>query len=158
MTAPAAILRRGVADDALAAAEVWLRSRKASVRAIPPPVHTDDEVRHFFQTIVVLERELWVAELRSGSGIVGLMVLEGSDIDQLYVDPAWCGHGIGSQLVERAKGLRPAGLELWTFESNTGARRFYERHGFVAIGATDGSENEESAPDVRYAWNPVPSP
>jgi hypothetical protein len=43
---------------------------------------------------------------------------------------------------------------LWTFQTNTGARRFYERHGFVAVDETDGSANEERAPDVRYAWRP----
>jgi ribosomal protein S18 acetylase RimI-like enzyme len=52
------------------------------------------------------------------------------------------------------RGIRPHGLWLWTFQTNTGARRFYERHGFVAVDETDGSANEERAPDVRYAWRP----
>ena len=43
--------------------------------------------------------------------------------------------------------------QLWTFQSNHGARRFYERHGFVAVQHTDG-DNEEGAPDVRYEWRP----
>jgi hypothetical protein len=34
------------------------------------------------------------------------------------------------------------------------ARRFYERHGFVAEATTDG-DNEEGAPDVRYRWDAV---
>ena len=59
--------------------------------------------------------------------------------------------GLGSQLVQLAKELRPAGLELWTFQTNVGARRFYESHGFVATAMTDGT-NEERAPDVRYHW------
>jgi hypothetical protein len=33
---------------------------------------------------------------------------------------------------------------------NAGARRFYEREGFVAVDSTDGHGNEERAPDVRY--------
>ncbi|CAA9412428.1 MAG: hypothetical protein AVDCRST_MAG35-1509, partial [uncultured Quadrisphaera sp.] len=48
------------------------------------------------------------------------------------------------------------GLALWTFASNVAAQRFYERHGFVAGDRTDGSGNEERAPDVRYAWRPEP--
>lgn len=32
-----------------------------------------------------------------------------------------------------------------------GARRFYERHGFVVVDATEG-DNEEGAPDVCYQW------
>ena len=33
----------------------------------------------------------------------------------------------------------PTGLQLWAFQSNERARRFYERHGFVAVELTDGS-------------------
>jgi uncharacterized glyoxalase superfamily protein PhnB len=73
-------------------------------------------------------------------------------IDHLYVDPDSTGRGVGSQLVAVAKTLRPSGVHLWTFESNTRARRFYERHGFVAVERTDG-DNEEGAPDVRYQWS-----
>ena len=62
------------------------------------------------------------------------------------------GRGIGSALLDHAKARRPDGLDLWAFQSNTGARRFYERHGFVAVAETDG-DNEEGAPDVRYRWS-----
>ena len=41
-------------------------------------------------------------------------------------------------------------LRLYTFARNAGARRFYERHGFVAVAFGDGSANEEGEPDVRY--------
>ena len=44
-------------------------------------------------------------------------------------------------------------MQLWAFQSNTGALRFYERHGFVAVEETDG-DNEERAPDVRMVWRP----
>ena len=54
-----------------------------------------------------------------------------------------------------AKALRPGGLELYTFQVNTGARRFYERHGFRVVDLDDGARNEEGQPDVRYRWLPV---
>lgn len=57
-------------------------------------------------------------------------------------------------LVALAKERRPAGLGLWVFASNTGAVRFYERHGFAVVGGTDG-DNEEGAPDLRMQWRPV---
>ena len=63
------------------------------------------------------------------------------------------GQGIGSRLLERAKAERPDGLDLWTFQANTGARRFYERHGFVEVARTDG-DNEEGEPDIRLRWIP----
>ena len=61
------------------------------------------------------------------------------------------GRGIGSALLAVAKRERPQGLRLWAFQTNTGARRFYERHGFVEVRRTDGRDNEERAPDVLYA-------
>jgi putative acetyltransferase len=79
------------------------------------------------------------------------------EIDQLYVDPNSTGRGIGGTLLEHAKSLHPIGLKLWTFQSNLGARRFYEAHGFVAIASTTG-ENEEQAPDVCYEWRSAPTP
>ena len=142
-------LRRGTRADARAAADLWLRARKAAVDTIPAPVHSDDEVREWFATVVLPERQTWVID--GEEGVVALLVIEDDWVDQLYVDPAHCGRGLGSHLLDLAKQHRPGGLDLWTFQANTGARRFYERHGFTAVATTDG-DNEEAAPDVRYHW------
>jgi GNAT superfamily N-acetyltransferase len=128
---------------------LWLRSRRASIPNVPPPAHNDEEVRSWFETVVLRQRETWVID-EDGSVAAVLVLLPGW-IDQLYVEPELTGRGLGTRLVELAKQLNPAGLDLWTFESNIGARRFYERHGFIAVDATDG-DNEEAAPDVRYHW------
>ncbi len=146
---PSAEVRLARRDEGARIAQVWLRSRAASVPAIPPPVHSDQEVRAWFEEVVLPSREVWVAE--TGGTIIALLVLDGDLVDQLYVDPIWTGRGVGSRLLGVAKERRPAGLNLWTFQANVGARRFYERHGFVATETTDG-DNEEGAPDVRYEW------
>ncbi len=86
--------------------------------------------------------------------VVGIMVLDAEYLEQLYLDPAWQGQGIGGRLVHLAKQRRPAGLALWTFQVNESARRFYERHGFIAAESTDGHRNEEHEPDIRYVWSP----
>ena len=145
-------LRLARREEADAVATVWLRSRAASAPAIPPPVHTESEVRGWFQHVVVPTKEVWVAEERGG--IVALLVLDDAGIDQLYVDPDHASGGIGGDLMSVAKRRRPDGITLWTFAANVGARRFYERHGFVVTDATDG-DNEEGAPDVRYEWRPL---
>jgi hypothetical protein len=41
-------------------------------------------------------------------------------------------------------------LRVATFQRNAGARRFYERNGFVAARLGDGKGNEEGEPDVVY--------
>lgn len=74
-------------------------------------------------------------------------------IDHLYVTPTAVSHGLGRALMQVA--LREAGrpLRLFTFAQNDGARRFYERLGFVARQFGDGRDNEEGRPDVLYELN-----
>jgi GNAT superfamily N-acetyltransferase len=146
------VLRRAAPADAAAAADVWLRSYAAALPGVRR-AHTDDEVRAWFRDVVVPERETWVVEAEGR--VVGLMVLGPGEIDQLYLDPDWRGRGLGDQLVELAKELFPSGLSLWTFQVNEAAGRFYARHGFLAVERTDGRDNEEREPDVRYVWTPA---
>jgi GNAT superfamily N-acetyltransferase len=147
-------LRRAVAAAAAAAAQVWLGSRSAALPHVAR-AHSDDDVRGWFRDVVVPTRETWVAD--AAGIVVGVLVLGAASVDQLYVDPSWWNRGAGSRLVALAKARRPEGLELCTFQVNAGARRFYERHGFVAVELTDGATNEEREPDVRYRWTPQPS-
>jgi GNAT superfamily N-acetyltransferase len=143
-------IRRGTERDARAAADLWLRARKAARGAIPDSVHGDDEVRAWFASHVVRECELWLAE--AGGALAGILVLHEGWVEQLYVEPALTGQGIGGRLLVVAKRESPGGLRLWTFASNLRARRFYERRGFVEERRTDGRDNEERAPDILYVW------
>jgi RimJ/RimL family protein N-acetyltransferase len=56
--------------------------------------------------------------------------------------------------MDHAKSVRPERLELWVFQRNEGARRFYERHGFRLLKLTDGTGNMEQEPDALYEWRP----
>lgn len=145
-------LRRATPSDAGAAAAVWLRSFAAALPTVVRP-RTDDEVYAYFRDVLVPLRETWVAE--AAGAVVGVMVLEGEELSQLYLAPEWRGRGIGDRFVALAKERSPRGLGLWTFQVNTPAHRFYERHGFVAVERTDGDGNEEREPDVRYLWHPA---
>lgn len=173
-------IRPSAADDLDAVAEVWWRSRLASTPAIPEPVHPFPEVRSWLAGLIHRSTaaatgdgggaedgpsavgadhlEVWVAATAAaavgGATVVAVLVLDGAELDQLYVDPALAGRGIGSQLVEHAKRRRPDGLTLRTFQANDRARAFYRRHGFVE-GATTDDDNEEQAPDVRLTWDPA---
>ena len=142
-------IRRAAAADAPAIAEVFLDSFHATYAF--PLAHTDDEVRAWIRDRVVPGMETWVAA--DDGQIVGLMVVAPGWLEQLYLAPDRLGEGIGSRLVALAKERSPAGLQLWTFQVNQRARRFYERHGFVAVEETD-DRNEERQPDVRYVWAP----
>jgi len=97
---------------------------------------------------------VWVAE--GAHGLVGYARLTEAWLDDLYVLAEHRGAGVGGALLDLVKALRPAGFGLWVFEQNVPARAFYARHGLVEVERTDGSGNEERAPDVRVEWRPSP--
>jgi GNAT superfamily N-acetyltransferase len=113
-------------------------------------------VRQHARSHWVTQSACWVAD--DDGRVVAMMVLTPGWVDQLYVAPDQIGMGLGRRLLDLAK--REAskdGLQLWTFQVNDRARRFYERNGFTAAETTDGSGNEEREPDVRYVWRPSDS-
>jgi GNAT superfamily N-acetyltransferase len=136
--------------DAAAVAEVWLRSFR-SVYAFPP-AHTDDEVRGWIRDLLIPAGESWVVD--EAGHVRALLSVSPGWVDQLYVDPDAHGRGLGRALIDHAKTLEPSGLQLWTFQANDRARRFYGRNGFTEVELTDGAGNDERQPDVRMAWRP----
>lgn len=67
-------------------------------------------------------------------GIVcGLIEIRGQEIVKLYVDHFFQGQGIGDKLINFA--IQNFDIRyLYALEKNTGALRFYERHGFTFRG------------------------
>ena len=111
-------------------------------------LHTPAEDRAYFRTQVFAACQVWgVFE----DEIVGFIAFREDWIEQLYVLPVHQGTGAGGALLAVAKVAWPE-LQLWTFQRNFPARRFYERHGFLAVRETDGMGNEEREPDVLYRW------
>jgi GNAT superfamily N-acetyltransferase len=146
---PESVIRPATLNDADEIASVWLRSRRASIPAIPRSVHTDAEVRDWIEGIVIPAMETSVVEMHGK--VVALLALRDEWLDQLYVDPDWTRHGLGTSLVALAKQRRPQRLDLWTFATNVGTCRFYERHWFKQVGVS--AENEEGALAIHYRWD-----
>jgi GNAT superfamily N-acetyltransferase len=132
---------------------MWrVRAQSAAVRSIAPSVHPLMDMRTWMSRVVFAQQEVWVAV--DDGAYVGLLVLGRPDwLEHLYIDASHTGRGLGAQFVDLAKKELGGPVQLWTFQSNLGARRFYERHGFVAVETTDG-DNEEGQPDVRYRFTP----
>jgi GNAT superfamily N-acetyltransferase len=83
--------------------------------------------------------------------MTGIIAFRDDWIDQLYVLPEAQGRGTGSALLQVAQRAFDR-LQLWTFQRNEKARRFYEAKGFALVEETDGADNEEKEPDARYLW------
>ena len=141
------MIRRAGPEDVDAIAAVFGRSFGSLT--FLPQLHTPEEHRAFFSRVVA-DDEVWAWE--DDGAILGFAAFDDTMLNHIYVDPERTGRGIGSALLEHVKSRRPQGFTLWTFQDNAGARRFYERWGFRAVQFTDGEDNEEKTPDVRYAW------
>ncbi|HEV3500035.1 MAG TPA: GNAT family N-acetyltransferase [Bradyrhizobium sp.] len=142
------MLKRLELADMDAAARVL---RTAFDHALPSlaGLHTADEDRWFFRERVFMTCEVWGAF--DGAGMIGMLAFREGWIDQLYVLPEAQGRGVGTDLLQVAQNSFNR-LELWTFQRNRQARRFYEARGFALVQETDGSRNEEREPDALYLW------
>ena len=141
------ILRPAVVADAEPVPGSTPARRRSRLPEVPEP-HSEPEITDWMATEAIPTMDVWVADL--DGVVVGQMMLAPGWLHHLYVDPSWMGRGLGDRFMEVVRERQPQGLQLWAFQSNEQARRFYERHGFVAVETTDGSGNEEHWPDVRY--------
>jgi ribosomal protein S18 acetylase RimI-like enzyme len=138
-------------DDAPAIADIHLTARRVAMPYLARP-HTDDETRVWFAGCVCNRPAAWWVA-RQGGRVVGYMLIDGEDLDHLYVHPESQGRGVGTALLRKAVSLSPRRVVLATSQRNTRARAFYEKHGFRATHFTEG-DNEEREPDVHYTWEP----
>jgi GNAT superfamily N-acetyltransferase len=142
------MLRQLALTDMGAAAQVH---RAAFDHAMPwlAGLHTPDEDRWFYREHVFATCRVWGGF--EADVLRGIIAFRNGWVEQLYVLPAVQGRGVGTELLDVAKQASER-LELWTFQRNALARRFYQARGFTLIEQTDGARNEEKEPDARYLW------
>ena len=147
----ASSIRPAFATDAQAVASVLIQSRQ---RFLPfaPLRHADREVQVWIRDVLIPAGRVVVYERQCQ--VVGFLSTSETKacawVDHLYVLPGFTGKEVGTQLLRHAHGLLPRPIRLYTFQQNTGARRFYGRHGYVEIAFTNGEDNEEACPDVLF--------
>ena len=144
-------LRSASDEDAPTIAAVYHDSYR--LLTFLPTLHTIESYRWFVANRMLKEWSVTVAE--DDSGIVSFLGRRGEEVGHFYTRPDRIGRGAGTELMGTAQASGVAALELWCFQANTRARRFYEARGFRAIRFTDGRDNEERIPDVRYRWESV---
>lgn len=143
------IIRPAILDDMADAAMVHIIARRVNLSYLPQ-LHSRDETMGYFLTEVFPRSRVWVAQTEDGM-ITGFIAATPGWVDHLYILPDFQGSGIGSQLLDLAREGEQE-MQLWTFQRNARARRFYENRGFRVVRETDGADNEEKEPDVLYAW------
>lgn len=116
-----------------------------------PRVHTRQEDQLFGAFLIERTMVTVAALIDRPNVICGFAALQPPQIQALYLAPRWRGQGVGTRLLNHLKSqCQP--LQLWAFQANDGAQRFYEREGFVEVERTNGAENDEKLPDIRMVW------
>ncbi|SDX04499.1 acetyltransferase [Lysobacter enzymogenes] len=109
--------------------ELWERS----VRATHDFLSDADiaELRPQVRDIYFDAVEIWIYE--DAAGLAGFIGLSGAQVEMLFLEPERRGQGIGTRLLDHARGLRGA-LTVDVNEHNPQAHGFYRRYGFVDTG------------------------
>jgi ribosomal protein S18 acetylase RimI-like enzyme len=168
---PTLSIRPATVEDALAIATVHVKTWQVAYRGQIPDAFLDsmsierrNERWRGILAAMQLHEKVLVAEL--DGKIVGFCVVgrcRDADADEtvgelyaIYVDAQTMNQGVGSTLIHAGQEyLREQGYQratLWVLESNHRSRRFYERKGWAADGATRTEEVANAViPEMRYA-------
>lgn len=114
-----------------------------------PQLHTGaEDIAHMGDLIA----RGWVRVCENDGQVCGFLARNGTVIQSLYVSKNAQNQGFGARLLQEAFDAADR-LELWTFEANKGAQRFYLRHGFKDVERTNGAGNDAGLPDIRFVWS-----
>lgn len=121
------VLRPATHRDGPRCAGIFLRARQAAFPCSRRSFELDDYQR------AVEDDEVWVA--RIGGVAVGFVSLHRPErqIRNLFVDPRWQHRGIGSRLLDAARGLLDGPALLCCQRGNRAARSFYEHNGWTLV-------------------------
>ena len=151
MSSPALKVRPYASADEDAAITLWQRTWQ---KAYP---HLD------FAARVAWWRERWRTELAPQARILiaemdgvieGFVTVDPKNgyLDQIVVAPEFWGSNVGTLLLDAAKRVAPAGIELLVNKDNARAIAFYEKHGFDMAG--DDVNPVSGRPVFRMRWRP----
>ncbi|HEU4652226.1 MAG TPA: acetyltransferase [Croceibacterium sp.] len=125
-------VRRGTAADVPRALAIWRDAVDATHDFLTREdrVEIDALVAGWLPTV-----ELWLVDDEAGRA-VGFLVMDGTLIDALFVDPEVHGRGYGTVLLDHALSLAPDAT-VDASEQATNAVPFYEARGFVRTGRSE---------------------
>lgn len=120
------MIRKQTPGDRDQIAEIWLDTNLKAHDFIPAAYWKGN-----FEAVkeMLSQAEIYLYEEEAEGGILGFVGLDGDYIAGIFVSEAAQSKGVGSRLIQFAKGIRNR-LELSVYVKNTGAIRFYERAGF----------------------------
>ncbi len=147
----AATLRPYQAADEAAAIELWRRTWQEAYPAIDFAARLD-WWRERWRNELVPNTAVILAEV--DGDLIGFITVEPATgyIDQVVVAPQAWGSGVAAMLLEEAKRVSPARLDLSVNKDNARAIRFYQKHGFAVSG--EDVNPLSGAPIYKMRWRP----
>jgi putative acetyltransferase len=129
----AVTLRPYTSGDEAAAIELWRQTWQQAYPAIDFAARVD-WWRERWRNELVPSATIVVAE--TAGSLAGFVTVNAATgyLDQIVVAPGHWGAGIAETLLDEAKRLSPARLELHVNQDNARAIRFYRKHGFMVAG------------------------
>jgi putative acetyltransferase len=140
-------IRKSTSTDGGRVMEIWRRAVDATHHFLSPEDRRDIDV----EVAAFLPDAPLDLAVDETDRAIGFMLLDGSHMEALFVDPDFHGSGIGRALVEDAVRRRPD-LSTDVNEQNLAATGFYERLGFERCGrsAIDGQGRPYPLIHLRY--------
>lgn len=122
-------------SDIMEAAIIHSESWKESHRDICSPeflaIHTPERQKKYLESEIAKGVQLYML---TNEKPVGIVSVHGGLIENLYVLPSEQNKGYGTQLLTYAVEKCTESPSLWILNTNTGAKRLYERNGFKPTG------------------------
>jgi putative acetyltransferase len=140
-------VRRGRPADVPRAYEIW----RSAVDATHGFLTAEDraEIDQLVADQFLPSVELWLVTDKDDC-LVGFLVMDGSKIDALFVDPAFHRQGYGSRLLDHALTLAPDAT-VDASEQASNALPFYLSKGFRIVGRSPTDEQGRPYPLVHLA-------
>lgn len=142
-------IRASTPADGVRAVEIWRDAVDATHDFLTPEDRAaiEDEVRGFLPAA-----PLWLA-VEENDRPVAFMLLDGSSMEALFIDPSWRGKGVGKSLVDHAIALHGA-ITTEVNEQNDQAVGFYRHMGFVPTGRSERDGQGRAYPLIHLRFSP----
>jgi putative acetyltransferase len=147
-------LRAYAPADEDGAIALWLKTWQATYPQFDFAARLDWWRARWRSELMAAAKIVIAEDAAPGAAMIGFVTVDPSTryLDQLVVAPERWGSGVGAALLDEAKRLSPAGLELDVNTDNARAIAFYGRCGFVITGG--GVNALSGRPVHRMSWRP----
>lgn len=121
---------------------IWLMANEQAHHFLP-----EGYWRNFYKDVRAEIGQAEVYVWQENGQVCGFVGLQKDYLAGLFVHPTCQGKGIGSNLMQALQQRKKA-LTLHVFAENSGAVRFYQRHGFVITA----QQEQEGHLEYEMAW------